>query len=249
LRFTKSIYDGKDQILTVLPTACWHVGHVNCRYDLINQWVNKLDYNHRGLLLGDLAEVATKTSIGKGLFETNMTPKKQRDYIIELLEPKAQFIDAGIPGNHEERIANDTSINIMEDICKSLKIPYVGYQGFGKYAWNGVGYIVNMWHGTGTGSSAQAAIAQAENMSERAFADLYLLAHHHKMLKSDRLYSVPDPRNMTVQKIEQHFVVCGSALDYDEGYADMKGLQSRKLGFPEIQLYNKNKVKQIKVLI
>jgi hypothetical protein len=89
LRFTKSIYDGKDQILTVLPTACWHVGHVNCRYDLINQWVNKLDYNHRGLLLGDLAEVATKTSIGKGLFETNMTPKKQRDYIIELLEPKA----------------------------------------------------------------------------------------------------------------------------------------------------------------
>jgi hypothetical protein len=250
LRFTKSKYEGDSKVLTILPTACWHVGHVNYKESIVKEWLDKLDYNHRGLLLGDMAEVATKDSVGKGLFDTNMTPKKQRDYIIELIEEKAEFIDAGIPGNHEERIVNSTSIDLMEDICKAHKIPYLGYQGFIKYAWNGVGYIINMWHGTGTGSSASAAIKQAEDMSERNFADVYLLAHHHKQLKSDRIFTVPDPRNMTIQKIEQHFVVCGSALDYDEGYADMKGLQSRKLGFPTIYLHSdKNKGKKIEVLI
>jgi len=250
LRFTKSTYEGNDETLHILPTACWHAGHINCKYDIIENWTKKLDYNHRGLLLGDLAEVATKKSIGAGLFETNMTPKKQRDYIINMLEDKAEFIDGALIGNHEQRIKNDTSIDLMEDVCNRLKIPYLGYQGFVKYAWNGVGYIINLWHGTGLGTSAEIAIRQAEQMSTRNFADVYLLAHHHKKLKSDRIYSVPDPRNMTIQKIEQHFVVCGSALDYDEGYADMNGLQSRLLGFPEISLRGiKNKNKHIEVTL
>lgn len=250
MKFSKSTYEGNDEILHILPTACWHVGHVNYVDDIVKDWVSKLDYNHRGLLLGDLAEVATKTSVGEGLFETNMTPKKQRSYIIDMLKDKAEFIDGAVVGNHEQRIVNDTSIDLVEDICSTLNIPYLGYQGFVKYAWNGVGYIVNLWHGTGTGSTAEAAIKQAELMSTRNYADLYLLAHHHKKLKSDRIYTVPDPRNMTIQKIEQHFVVCGSALDYDEGYADMKGLHRRLLGFPEIRLYgNKKKNKHIEVTL
>jgi hypothetical protein len=250
LKFTKSRYEGNDETLIILPSACWHIGHVNCRYDIIKNWVKRLDNSHRGLLMGDMLEFATKESIGHGLYDTDMTPQKQIDYVIELLEPVKNYIDGAVIGNHEDRCVKSTSIDPMKNICQALQIPYLGYQGFIKYAWNGVGYIVNMWHGTGTGSTAQAAIKQAETMSERSYADVYLLAHHHKMLKSDRVYTLPDPRNMTLQKIEQHFVVCGSALDYNEGYADMKGLQSRRLGFPEVHLRgDKKKGKQIHVLI
>lgn len=250
MKFAKSKYNGNDEILTILPSACWHIGNLNCRYDIIKDWIGKLDSSHRGLILGDILECATKGSVGHAVYDADMTPQKQIDVAIELLAPVAEYIDGAVIGNHEDRIITSTSIDPMKIICDTLKIPYLGYQGFVKYNWNGVGYIVNLWHGAGGGTGAQAAIKQAEDMSNKAFADLYLLAHHHKLLKSDRIYTLPDPRNMTLQKIEQHFVVCGSALDYDEGYADMKGLHSRRLGFPEIQLRgDKRKGKQIKVLI
>ena len=49
--------------------------------------------------MGDLLECATKSSIGAGLFDTNMTPSKQKEYAIELLRPKAEFIDGAVIGN------------------------------------------------------------------------------------------------------------------------------------------------------
>jgi hypothetical protein len=50
-------------------------------------------------------------------------------------------------------------------------------------------------------------------------------------------------------KISQHFVCCGSALSLDEGYADMKNLDERNLGFPTIQLNGVEHKKKVTIII
>jgi len=137
----------------------------------------------------------------------------------------------------------------MKIICDRLHIPYLYHQGFIKYVVNEKGYLLNVWHGSGGGSTTATAMQVVEKMADRAHADVYCIGHFHKMLKSDRIYTLPDQRNMTLQRVEQHFVVCGSALDYSDGYAEQAGLMPRRLGFPEITLYGSTKHKHIKVSI
>lgn len=122
LQLIKSNYCGKDEILNIIPSGDWHSGHINYRQDVVlKEFINKLDYNTRGLLTGDLMECATKQSIGSGLFDTNMTPQRQKEYVLELLRDKAEFIDGAVIGNHEYRLIKDTSIDLMADICRELK--------------------------------------------------------------------------------------------------------------------------------
>ena len=245
MQIVKAKYEGKDNVLTIKPSGDWHVGHVNYTEPLVLDWVNSLNENTRGLLMGDLAECATKTSIGKGLFDTNMTPQKQRDYIIELLKPKAQYIDGLVIGNHEERIVNDTSLDIIKDIGNILGIPYLHYQGYIKYAWNGVAYTIMIRHGSGGGATISTALKHVEDMANRSLADVYCCGHFHKRATSDRIFDVPDLYNTNIREIEQHFVLTGSALSYEDGYGELKGLQKRRLGFPTIQMVGKPKHKHI----
>jgi hypothetical protein len=53
---------------------------------------------------------------------------------------------------------------------------------------------------------------------------------------------------MKVNKVEQHFVVTGSALDYDDGYAEQAGMQPRLLGFPTITMRGEKGNKQVRVI-
>lgn len=238
MRLVQSAYNGNDDILTVIPSGDWHIGHANYREDIVKSFLSKLTYNTRGLLTGDLLECATKDSVGKGLFDTKrfVSPKEQKEYLIELLRPYAQFIDGAVVGNHEHRIEERISLDIMEDCCRELKIPYLKYTGIVKYAWNKTCYTFALWHGSGGGSSSQTAIKTVEDMANKIIADVYCIGHFHKILKSDRIMNIPDTRNNVVRKVKQYFVVCGSALDYNEGYAEMKGLKEVCLGYPIIEL-------------
>lgn len=248
LQFVKANYDGNADVLNVIPIGDLHAGHVNYREDIVQEALDKLNYETRGLLMGDLMECATKTSIGAGLFDANMTPSMQRSYIIELLRPKAEFIDGAVIGNHEYRILKDTSVDLLEDVCSTLKIPYFKYAGIVKYAWKGVAYTINIWHGAGGGSTSQTALNTCEKMALRTYADVYCCGHFHKKLTSDRMINFPDVRNNKMIKTVQNFVVTGSALDYDEGYAEQAGLQGRDLGFPIIQLKGVRGNKNVKII-
>lgn len=247
LQLVKANYNGNDETLSVIPLSDWHSGHINYHESTVKQHLDKLNYNTRGLILGDLMECATKTSIGAGLFDTNMTPQRQKEYVLELLRPKAEFIDGAVLGNHENRLIKDTSIDLLSDICRELKIPYLKFNGCVKYAWNGVAYVFNIWHGAGNGATTQAAINTCEKMAQRAYADVYCVGHFHKKLVSDRVIDFPDVRNNKIIKVVQNFVVSGSALDYDKGYAEQAGLQERELGFPTIVLTGIKGNKKVKV--
>jgi hypothetical protein len=46
---------------------------------------------------------------------------------------------------------------------------------------------------------------------------------------------MPDPRHDKIDKVKQVFVVTGSALDYEESYAEMAGMTPSDKGFTKIK--------------
>jgi predicted phosphodiesterase len=247
MKIISSKYSGRDKQINVKPIGDVHIGHVNCNYKLLDSHLKELNETTRCILMGDILECATKDSIGKGVFETNLTPKQQINRAIEILEPYKDYIDGAVIGNHETRISNITSLDVMDIICKELNIPYLGYQGIVKYAWNEVCYTINMWHGSGGGASIQSAFKTLEDMANKMYADIYCCGHVHKLGTSSRTFKIPDTRNNIIRKIKQHFVLTGSCLESDDGYAEMKGLHERILGYPLITLNGNKRARYIKV--
>ena len=126
----------------------------------------------------------------------------------------------------------------MEHFCVKLGIPdrYLGYYGVVKYAWNKRCYNVAVWHGAGGGATTGGALNKIEKQASVVFADVFLMGHVHKRAATMRDLYVPDPQNGRINRITQHFVITGSALDYDGSYAEEMGLIPSTKGFPRIRL-------------
>lgn len=248
MKMVTSRYTGTDKFISLRPIGDLHIGHVNCNYALLNDTLKTTSEESRIILMGDLLECATKESVGKSVFETNLTPKQQIERVCDILTPYKSFIDGAVMGNHETRISNMTSLDVMEIICNKLDVPYLGFQGVVKYAWNEVCYTVNMWHGKGSGSSVQSALKSAEDMANRMFSDVYCMGHKHLIGTTSRVFKFPDTRNNFIKKINQHFVLTGSCLEANDGYAEETGLQERVLGFPEIVMSMNKRKRFIKVI-
>ena len=72
---------------------------------------------------GDLCESAIKTSKGD-IFHQVGTPQDQRDWVIQTLAPISKQILGFTTGNHENRIYNDTGIDLTADIANAFEVPY-----------------------------------------------------------------------------------------------------------------------------
>lgn len=229
-----------------------HVGHSSFNEKVLNEKLKEIEEEKaisRIILMGDLIEFATKKSVGTSVYETTMSNQEQIKYIKNKLEPFKDIIDGSLKGNHEYRADKDVSIDIADNLCDMLGIPYLKYSGIVTYAWNHVAYNINVWHGKGSTGTTGNALNNCIKMSEKAFADVYAMGHCHKLAKTSRIFKVPDSRNKQITQITQHFVLTGSALDYDDNYPDMQNLEIADLGFPTIELRGIKHKKNIKVTL
>ena len=245
--YTRSKYRGDADKLYLHFIGDLHAGHNSYNEKVVKQRINEIvrynaeGYPNRVLLMGDLLESATKTSVGAGLFETDKTPNEQMEYIVELLRPIKNYIDGCIMGNHEYRIYKDTSIDVMKLIARELDIPYMMYTGVINYAWNKQAYTVNIWHGAGGGATVGNALNKCVKMANKVECDIYAMGHVHKLGHHSKVVKHVDTRNNKLVDRHQMFVLTGSALDYDESYPDMKNLDPSRLGFPILKLSGKQK--------
>ena len=74
-------------------------------------------------LNGDLLEAVTKQSKGD-IYTQQLTPQQQRDDVLDLLMPIKDKILGMTTGNHEQRIYNETGVDLSADIANSLSVPY-----------------------------------------------------------------------------------------------------------------------------
>lgn len=204
-------------------------------------WVSKRP-NARIILGGDLFNCATRES------KTSPFGQKDNEYelVVKLFWPVRSQIAGVVSGNHEQRLVDFANFDIMNAFCQKLEVPYMGYSGVidfkihkepdGFYRHN---YFIYVHHTTGGGTSQGGAINRVEKLSDIVEGcDAYLGFHSHKLVATPVVKYYPSIKNKRHQLEERRvwYVSCGSYLEYNGSYPEMKQMPPQKLGSPKLEL-------------
>lgn len=231
----------KKEGLILLPITDVHLGNKHANIAYFKKFV---DYilkipNCVTILNGDLAETATKSSVGMAMFEEDMNIPDQINNLYEILKPLA---DAGKilgmgPGNHEERVANLIGINPMQILADKLGVVYFGYQGFFRIVVNGIPYKCAFHHGAGGGGTMGSKVNTSMKMNKViANADLYFSGHTHGRFSHEDIIYVMDEESDELVAQKRLYVVGGSFVEYWGAYPEMKALAPSITGLVRCQL-------------
>lgn len=247
--------------ITLYPLGDWHLGSEHCDIKTINKQLEEIrkDPTARIILMGDLAETATKESVGAGVYEQEQNAQQQIMRVKTLLYDFRHLIDGVVTGNHEERIYKQSGFDLSLYLCQLLDIEkkYMRYQGVVGYVIGRRSYLVNVWHGAGGGGSAGASLNKLQKQSEYILADIYLMGHVHKRQVHTKQMIVPNPRYNKKEIIQQYFIATGSSLDYENSYAESAGMTPSQKGFTKIKMWtewnqteeNRERIKRIEIII
>lgn len=215
-----------------------HYGSPQCDK---KRFLEMLDYCIKNkiyvFLMGDLCEVATRNSVGAGVYEQESTADTQHEQMVEWLKPLA---DKGLilgthSGNHEDRVYKDSGVNIAKALARELNVSYLGDACWNVFRVGGESYTLYTLHGrTGSRFDGTALLA-LERISTSFFADGVFCGHSHKCINSIVLMQkVVDGQ---VREHKKHLLICGSYVKYDGGYGQTLGLPISKLGSPKVKFY------------
>lgn len=231
----------KKEGLILLPITDVHLGNRHANIPYFKRFVEYIlkTPNAVTILNGDLAETATKVSVGMAMFEEDMNIPEQLDTLYEILKPLAEagkILGMG-PGNHEERVANMIGINPMKILADKLEVPYFGYQGFFRIIVNGIAYKAAFHHGAGGGSTSGSKTNTSEKMNKVVSnADLYFSGHTHgRQSHQDIIYLMDEESDELVPHIRT-YVVGGSFVEYWGAYPEMKALSPSITGLVRCEL-------------
>ena len=203
-------------------------------------------------LNGDLCEAVIKSSKGD-IFTQKITPQKQRDDVISMLMPIKDKILGATTGNHEQRIYNETSVDLTQDIAEALEVPYrpegmLFKLSFGDYNNRTKGQPFVFWsyitHGYGGARTKAAKAIKAERLSTWIHADWYAMSHDHVVNVAPDVYLMPDNRGTIGKdgflsgKVTAHreMLVKTNAYLKWGGYAESGGFPPSDLETPVINL-------------
>ncbi|WP_145052801.1 metallophosphoesterase family protein [Paenibacillus xylanexedens] len=238
----QSAYAGDHKSMYILPIGDVHFGNRchNPKYlDAALRFADKNRARTRIVLMGDLLELATKTSVGRGVYDEAYPTQRQFEIAVEKFKPYADLIDCIIEGNHEERIIRDTSFEIVEEFAHRIGAhdAYARFSGIVNYTLgSGRTYSTYAWHGA-TGGTTEASVMNAMlKMRETALSHIYLMGHTHKLLNFEREVMLPAPGQEAPIVMNQLFVNTGASLDHG-GYGEQKGFPKSLPGYGVIQVY------------
>jgi hypothetical protein len=161
-------------------------------------WVNNADW----------LECATRSSKGDVYTQTE-SPQAQADWCIKKFKPIAGRGLGADSGNHENRIYQESGVDLSKYMAESLEIPYKPQGMLLKISF-GAGnsrhpdrpyvFWVYMTHGWGGARTTGAKAKKVEDQSHYVTADLHIMSHDHVVnvapvieLQADaRTYSIPD---------------------------------------------------------
>lgn len=196
------------------------------------------------ILTGDLCESSLRTSKGD-IYRQVGTPQEQRDWVLNKLYPFKDHILGQVSGNHENRIYNETGIDISKDIAESLGVPYRAEGlllkiSFGDNNNRTKGKPYTYWvyatHGYGGARTKSAKAIKVERLATWIDADIYFMSHDHVVNVAPDVYLKPDNRGtmkdgFLTGKVTAHrkVLIKTNAFLKWGGYSEM-------LGFPPVDL-------------
>jgi len=216
-----------------------HYGSPQCDKERFLKMVKYcFEHNIYVLLMGDLIELATRHSVGSGVYEQEFAGQSQYEQMVEWLKPLAKkgLILGTLQGNHEERCYKDSGVNVSKAMARELGVRYLGDACWNVFRVGSQSYTIYSLHGR-TGSKFDGtALLALERISASFFADLVAMGHAHKLITS----SVVGQRvvNGSVQEFKKHLLITGGFLKYDGGYGQTLGLPPSKLGAPKVKFFS-----------
>lgn len=215
-----------------------HYGSPQCD---IERFRNMLAYcfkhNVHIFLMGDMIELATRHSVGGGIYEQKFNGQTQHEQMVEWLAPLANkgLILGSHSGNHEERAYKESGVNIAKALARELDVPFLGDACWNSFRVCDQIYTIYSMHGrTGSRFDGTALLA-VERISTSFYADMVVHAHIHKCINS--IVMMQRVVDGTVREHKKHLLVTGSYLRYDGGYGQTLGLPISKLGSPKVKFY------------
>ena len=187
-------------------------------------------------LMGDLIELATRHSVGAGVYEQEFPGQSQYEKMVEWLKPLAdkKLILGLLTGNHEARCYDLTGVNVSKAMARELKVPYLGDACWNSFRVGKQTYTIYSLHGR-TGSKFDGtALLALERLAAPFHADLVAMGHAHKVINSSILMQIV--LHGSVREHKKHLLITGSYLKYG-GYAQTFGLPPSKLGSPKVRFY------------
>lgn len=227
MKYLESSYTGKSDELHVLLLNDLHIGSPSSDINLLQKCIKFADENKentRILLNGDYIEGVIKESKGD-IHEQTLSPKKQADYVVELLYPVRDLIDGITSGNHDFRIEKATSFDAVEIIAKDLGIKekYLGTRGVIGFSWNKIFYSIEMHHGVGGGSTV-AAVENAIKKLWKSDSDVMYCGHWHKEFsKIIKKFKVDKRHKQAIE--QQKVLICGNTIVDTAEYAKRGGYE------------------------
>ena len=234
-------------VLTVEIFSDLHIGSKKCDMDLIKARIERVknDPNTYCILVGDLINNSTKTSVGD-VYSEPLSPMEQIKTAIELFRPIKDKILGCTSGNHERRSYKQEGIDLIYFMCSELGIAdrysYSAELLFIRFGINKCDtrrkmcYTVYMTHGDGQGGRLIGGKANGlQRRGKIVNADIVVTGHTHTPFTfRDMMYQV-DYQNSSVTEREQVFVNASATLKYEE-YAELYGLPPSSVISPRIVL-------------
>ncbi len=219
MKFIKRKLQAKEQNVLLLNDL--HFGSHAVNEELLHKIISFIDSNRdntRILLNGDLFHNITKHSKGSPS-DQKMGPQEQYDFAVELFSPYADLIDGVTVGNHDWRTEDETDIDLMKMFCDRLGIlpNYLKYRGVVGYSINKNFYSIEMYHGTGGGSTV-ASVERNMKKMKRTNADVFYVGHWHKEYSKPFKEYYIDPFNKRLHEYKK-WDICGNTIVDTEKYA------------------------------
>ncbi len=214
--------------------------------------------NRRAVLNGDLCESSLRTSKGD-IYKQVGSPQDQWHWVTEHLEKIKDKILGADSGNHEDRVYNETGIDITKEIAEKLNIPYRNEGmllkiSFGDKNNSTAGrpytYWIYMTHGYGGARTNAAKTVKVERTSTYIHADCYIMSHDHVSNAAPAIYLMPDNRTTEDKetgirtgaiKAVRKLLVKSNAYVKWGGYAEKGGFSPSDLTTPIIYMYGTDK--------
>lgn len=219
-----------------------HYGSPQCDVKKFLEQINYcLKHKIYVFLMGDLLEMATRTSIGAGIYEQEEIGQSQFETMVKYLMPLAEknLILGSHNGNHEDRVYQATGIDIAKAMARELGVPYLGNACWNEFRVKNQVYSIYSLHGR-TGSRYDGtALTALERLSASFSCDLVAMGHAHRCINSSIIYQKVS--NGVIKEVKKYLLITGHYLKYDGSYAQTTGLSLSKIGSPKIKFFSDHK--------
>lgn len=252
-------FNGKAKIIIVSDL---HVGAKMSRWDLFEEMVLKPhaeDPNTLFLMNGDMINCIAPGDPRFRLSETHEmftkgdnTHQQETHFYIKLLQKYRIHPDrllGHVIGNHEDSALKHNNYDPFIDICKDLRSPFLGIDGFLKVNFRMGGgtrlpIVIYYHHGMGGGSRRKGSGAQLEKYINYSFpyrgVDIYAFAHEHALADDRVVVQRPNWAQKGVQRKEIIYVNSGTYMA-EEGYARRKMYSPKPMGHIEINIQHRRR--------